>query len=126
MVDLSYSGKFQFSRMVHLYHFVGLNFAYAHTHTHYVLYNRAYFVLKMRERGWDKYNEHSTHSTTLNTAVKFVGLIFMVRQSFAKTMKTGPLENFPLYGKAIHDILSQHLSYRASYPISAARYNRTQ
>ena len=31
-------------RMVNLSHFAGLNFVDAHTHAHYVLYNRAYFT----------------------------------------------------------------------------------
>ena len=55
--------------MVTLYHFASLNFADTCTHSHYVLYNWAYFA----------------------------GLIFAVRQSSAKTTKIGPLENFPLY-----------------------------
>ena len=31
----------------------------------------------------------------------FVGLIFVVYQSTVKTAKTGPLENFPLYGTSL-------------------------
>ena len=50
--------------------FLGLNFTGMRTHTHYVLYSLAYFV----------------------------GLTFTVRQSSVKTVKIGPLENFPLYG----------------------------
>ena len=38
--------RVQFSRMVDLYHFVGLIFADACTHSHYVLYNRAYFAVR--------------------------------------------------------------------------------
>ena len=56
--------------MVNLYYFVGLIFTDVRTPAHYVLYNQAYFA----------------------------GLIFMIRQSSAKTTKIGPLENFPLYG----------------------------
>ena len=48
--------------------FHGLSFTDACTHTHYVLYNQAYFI------------------------------IFAVRESFAKNTEIGPLENFPLYG----------------------------
>ena len=55
--------------MVSLDNFAGLIFMDAYTHVHYALYNQAYFV----------------------------GLIFTVKQSSAKT---GPLENFPLYGRA--------------------------
>ena len=43
----SIAGKFhwvQFLQMVDLYHFTGLIFADVRTHTHYVLYNRAYFA----------------------------------------------------------------------------------
>ena len=56
--------------MVDLYNFVGLIFADECTHTHCVLYNQAYFV----------------------------GLIFVVKQTSAKTAKIGPLKNFLLYG----------------------------
>ena len=50
--------------MVDLYYFAGLNFVDVSTHTHYVLYNRAFFA----------------------------GLIFAVRRSFMKTAKIGPFE----------------------------------
>ena len=36
--------RVQFSRMVDLYHFMGLIFIDMCTHTHYVLYNRVYFT----------------------------------------------------------------------------------
>ena len=52
----------QFSRMVDLYHFVGLILVDKRTHVHYVLYNPTYFA----------------------------GLIFAVRQSSVKTTKIGP------------------------------------
>ena len=54
--------------MVNLHHFAGLIFADMRTHVHYV------------------------QSSFLT------GLIFMVRRSSTKTVKIGPLENFPLYG----------------------------
>ena len=60
---------FQCLWMVDLYHFAGLNFIDSCTHTHYALYNQAYFV----------------------------DLIFTVRQSSTKNAKIGPLENFPPY-----------------------------
>ena len=67
---LPYRGKF--SRMVNLKFtiFAGLIFSDVRTHSHYVPYNQTYFT----------------------------GLIFVVRQSAAKTAKIGPLENFSLYG----------------------------
>jgi hypothetical protein len=46
-------------------------FADARNHAHYTLYNRTYFA----------------------------GLIFVDSRSSAKTMKIGPHENFPLYGR---------------------------
>ena len=58
---------FNFSRMGDIYHFTGLIFADVHDHAHYTLYNNAYFV----------------------------GLIFTVSQSSTKTVKIGPLKNFP-------------------------------
>ena len=67
MITVYIAGNFrgaQFPRIVHLYHFTGLIFVDTHTHTHYVLYNQAYFV----------------------------GLIFTVRRLSAKTVKIGPLE----------------------------------
>ena len=68
MITVYIAGNFhgaQFPRMVHLYHFTGLIFADAHTHAHYVLYNRAYFV----------------------------GLIFTVRRLSTKIVKIGSLKN---------------------------------
>ena len=65
--------------MVAFYHFTGLNFADVRTYSYYALYNWGYFV----------------------------GLIFAVRLSSKKTMKIGPLENFPLY--SIHLIQNIHL-----------------
>ena len=56
--------------MVDLYYFLGLIFVDVYTYLHCALYNRTYYV----------------------------GLIFVLRQSSAKTAKIGPLENFPLYG----------------------------
>ena len=43
LVEYRIVGNFcgvQFSWMVNLYHFAGLNFAHVHTHDQYVLYNR--------------------------------------------------------------------------------------
>ena len=61
----------EFLRMVDLYNFAGLIFTDARTHAHYVLYNQAY--------------------------IYFAGLIFVLRRSSAKTVKIGPLKNFPPY-----------------------------
>ena len=66
-VRIPYSGKF--SRMVDFYYFAGLDFTDASTHTHYVLYNQAFFT----------------------------GLIFVIRRWSVKTTKIGPLKNFLLY-----------------------------
>ena len=70
---LLYSRKLrgvQFTRIVDLYYFVGLNCVDKSTNAHYVLYNQVFFA----------------------------GLIFAVRQSSMKTTKIGLLENLPLYG----------------------------
>ena len=65
----------QFSRKASLQSFRGLIFADARTHTHYTLYNRAYFA----------------------------GLIFADNRLSAKTTKIGLHENFPLYGITKND-----------------------
>ena len=65
-----YRGKFSWgsiSRIVDLYHFMGLIFMDAYTHAHYVLHDRAFFLL---------------------------GLYFTVRQSSGKTAKIGLLEHY--------------------------------
>ena len=59
----------QFSRKASLQSFRGLIFADARTHSHYTLYNRAYFA----------------------------GLIFADSSLSAKTAKIEPNKNFPLY-----------------------------
>ena len=64
---------FQFSWIGDLYHFTCLIFTDVYDHAHYTLYNRAHFM----------------------------GLMFVVDRSSAKTTKIGPLKNFPLYGTAV-------------------------
>jgi hypothetical protein len=59
--------------MASLQSFRGLIFADASDHSHYTLYNRAYFT----------------------------GLIFADSRLSAKTTKIGPHENFPLYGTLV-------------------------
>ena len=62
--------------MVDLYQITGLIFVGTRTYVHYVLYNRTYFT----------------------------GQIFVVRQSSEKTVKIGPLKNFPLYGMLVKSL----------------------
>ena len=70
--------------------FRGLIFADAHTHAHYTLYSRAYFV----------------------------GLIFTDSCLSAKTTKIGPHENFPLYGMilCIHTCVSSDIMIDMLWP----------
>ena len=74
----------QFSRMASLQSFCGLIFADAHHHAHYTLYNRTYFT----------------------------GLIFADSRLSAKTVKIGPLENFPLYATSGTNLFSMPVVYR--------------
>ena len=60
----------QFSRMVNLYHFCGFEILRTHVLMPIMYHTIAYFV----------------------------GLIFVVRQVFMKSVKIGSLENSPLYG----------------------------
>ena len=66
--------------IVDLYYFVGSIFAEMFTYIHYILCNRVYFA----------------------------SIIFVVRQSSARTAKIGPIENFPLYGTYVTDDTHTH------------------